>query len=287
MTTSSQKQEITLWFHKLQQDIIAALESLEHAYASPNHSAGHFIRKEWRRCQDKDEGGGTMAILEGGAVFERAGVNVSTVYGVFSSEFCQEIPGAQDDPRFWASGLSLVIHPRNPYVPIVHMNTRHLVTTKAWFGGGMDLTPVLPFAEDTAFFHTSLQKTCDAHDPAYYPIFQQQCDDYFYLPHRQESRGVGGIFYDTMNSGSFAADFAFTQAIGQAFLAIYPEIVQRRALLPWAESEKSAQLLKRGRYVEFNLLYDRGTRFGLQTGGHTEAILMSLPPLAQWANTDR
>jgi len=276
MTTLAQKQELQAWFSNLQHQIIAVLESLE--------PAGQFVRKEWHRSKDKDEGGGTMAILENGATFEKAGVNVSTVYGTFSTDFCREIPGAQENPRFWASGLSLVIHPRNPYVPIIHMNTRHIVTTTTWFGGGVDLTPVLPFEEDTAFFHTSLQKVCDAHNPTYYPIFKQYCDEYFYLPHRQETRGVGGIFYDNLNSGSFDADFTFTQAIGQSFLTIYPEIVRRRVSLPWEEQERSAQLLKRGRYVEFNLLYDRGTRFGLQTGGNTEAILMSLPPLVRWAN---
>lgn len=276
MTTLVQKQELKAWFSKLQQEIMTVLESLE--------PTGRFIRKEWRRSEDKDEGGGTMGILEGGVVFEKAGVNVSTVYGAFSTDFCREIPGAQEDPRFWASGLSLVIHPRNPYVPIIHMNTRHIVTTKAWFGGGVDLTPVLPFEEDTTFFHTSLQKVCDTYNPTYYPVFKQHCDDYFYLPHRREARGVGGIFYDNLDSGSFDADFKFTQAVGQSFLTIYPEIVRRRASLPWEERERSAQLLKRGRYVEFNLLYDRGTRFGLQTGGHTEAILMSLPPLVGWAS---
>ncbi|MEI8295681.1 MAG: oxygen-dependent coproporphyrinogen oxidase [Alphaproteobacteria bacterium] len=282
MTTNSQKQELTKWFSKLQQDIIAGLEALEDTFAPPSNSQKRFIRKEWHRCGNEDEGGGTMAILDGGSVFERAGVNVSTVYGALPADFSREIPGAQASPSFWASGISIVVHPRNPYVPIIHMNTRHIITTKSWFGGGIDLTPALAFAEDTDFFHTSLQKICDAHDPTYYENFKQQCDEYFYLPHRQEPRGAGGIFYDNLNSGSFAEDFAFTKSVGCAFLEIYSAIVQRRVQTSWDDHARSTQLLKRGRYVEFNLLYDRGTRFGLQTGGNTEAILMSLPPLAQW-----
>jgi len=231
-----------------------------------------------------------MAVLEGD-VFEKAGVNVSTVFGEFSKEFRGQIPGTENDPRFWAAGISVVVHPRSPHVPIVHMNTRMIVTEKVWFGGGADLTPCFEMAKDTADFHAALRDTCDAFDPSYYPAFKAEADRYFYLPHRGESRGVGGIFYDNLNSGTtgagdgvekWEADFAFTQEVGRTFSTIYPALVKRHIATPWGVAEQKVQLTKRARYVEFNLLYDRGTQFGLKTGGNVEAIFMSLPPCAGW-----
>ena len=232
-----------------------------------------------------------MATLRGG-VFEKGGVNVSTVFGAFQPDFAAEIPGASEDPTFWASGLSLVIHPLNPYVPAVHMNTRHICTEKSWFGGGIDLTPTFEFEEDNLDFHDAMKGACaglvgeacrKSFDESYYEKYKKWCDDYFYLPHRQEPRGIGGIFYDYHNTGCFERDFAFTQAVGLAFLDIYPRLVRRHMHRPWGEAEKNKQLAKRGRYAEFNLLYDRGTKFGLKTQGNIEAILMSLPPLAAWS----
>ena len=222
-----------------------------------------------------------MALLRG-AVFEKAGVNVSTVYGQFSPEFAPQIPGCDEERGFWASGLSLVIHPLNPFVPAVHMNTRHLMTSQSWFGGGADLTPTFEFKEDTHDFHAGLRQACDQHHPDDYAKFKLWCDEYFYLPHRQEPRGVGGIFYDYLDTGDFDHDFAFTRAVGEAFLDLYPKIVRRHLHQPWTADDKYQQLIKRGRYIEFNLLYDRGTLFGLKTGGNVEAILMSLPPVASW-----
>ncbi len=278
---TDQQQEAETWFESLRDRLCAAFEAIEneHEAAQPGGApAGRFTRKSWPR---EGGGGGTMALMRG-RVFEKIGVNVSTVWGAFSPEFRGQIPGAGTDGKFWASGISLVAHMRNPRVPAAHFNTRHIVTTKSWFGGGGDLTPVFPIERDTADFHASFKDACDAHDSSYYPRFKKWCDDYFYLPHRGEARGVGGIFYDDLNSGDWDQDFAFTQDVGRAFRDIYPEVVRRHMNAPWTEEQREAKLAKRGRYVEFNLIHDRGTRFGLMTGGNTEAILMSLPPLAAW-----
>lgn len=283
------KAQAAAWFATLRDDLCAALETIEDDVVGPNPSSegdpGRFERQAWQRPAGEagagHGGGGVMSVLRG-RVFEKAGVNVSTVHGEFSEEFRARIPGAAEDPRFWAAGISVVIHPRSPLLPAAHMNTRMIVTTKGWFGGGGDLTPVFPDDEETARFHKAYKDACDAHDPAYYPKFKQWCDEYFYLPHRDEPRGVGGIFYDNLDTGDWAEDFAFTQDVGRAFLGVYPALARAKMDLPWTDQQRQAQRVKRGRYVEFNLLYDRGTLFGLKTGGNTEAILMSLPPDTAW-----
>lgn len=273
------------WFATLRDRICAELETIERA-APPalyGGEAGAFVRTPWERTDHTGlaGGGGVMSMLKG-RVFEKGGVHVSTVHGEFAPEFRKEIPGAADDPRFWAAGISLILHPLNPHVPTVHMNTRMVVTTKRWFGGGADLNPPLPIAEDTAEFHATLKAACDAHGADYYARFKKWADDYFYIPHRGVHRGAGGIFYDHLE-GDFAANFAFTQAVGRAFLEVFPRIVRRRMHAGFTPAEEAAMLEWRGRYAEFNLVYDRGTLFGLKTGGNIDAILMSLPPRAVWS----
>ena len=276
----TQKQQARAWFEALRDEICQAFEAIEDDHDGPNglQPPVRFERKPWTR---PGGGGGVMAAMKG-RVFEKVGVNVSTVEGEFSEAFRGQVPGAADDPRFWASGISLVAHPLSPHVPPVHMNTRHIVTTKWWFGGGADLNPIVPVDTDTADFHAALKAACDAHDETYYARYKKWCDEYFWLPHRGEARGVGGIFYDYLDDKPFEEAFAFTRDVGRAFTRIYDDLVRRHMAQPWSEAERAYQLERRGRYVEFNLLYDRGTQFGLKTGGNPEAILMSLPPQATW-----
>ncbi len=268
-----------IWFESLRDRICAAFEAIEQEMGSN----ARFAYTPWDRDNDPEAsgGGGVQGVMKG-KVFEKVGVNVSTVGGAFSGEFAKTIHGAGEDPSFFATGISLVAHMANPHVPAVHMNTRFLVTQKRWFGGGADLNPPLPYKEDTDDFHARLKSACDRHGDDYYNRFKKWADDYFWIPHRGVHRGVGGIFYDHLE-GDFDANFAFTRDVGEAFLDIFPAIVRRRMSLAFTEADRAAQLEWRGRYAEFNLVYDRGTLFGLKTGGNIDAILMSLPPLATWS----
>lgn len=284
---NEQKQKAAAWFKALRDAICAEFEAIEQEYADKNPEVaatmGKFERTNWERpdLKENEGGGGTMSVMKGN-VFEKVGVNISTVHGFFSEDFRKQIPGAAETGAFWASGISLVAHMKNPHVPAVHMNTRHIVTEKSWFGGGADLNPSHPNDADTKTFHAAFEKTCHAEDPSFHKTFKEKCDEYFYIPHRQKSRGVGGIFYDYLNRDNWEADFNFTQEVGKTFLDIYPKLVRQNMDKEWNEAEKEEQLIYRGHYAEFNLVYDRGTKFGLQTNGNTEAILMSLPPEAKW-----
>ncbi|SHF63150.1 coproporphyrinogen oxidase [Litoreibacter ascidiaceicola] len=289
----AKKAQASVWFRSLRDNIVAAFEGLENTQTEgpfADQPAGAFeVTKTTRSSDDgSDAGGGLMSVMRGGRVFEKVGVNVSTVYGTLGERAqkamaARGVPGMAEDPRFWASGISLVAHMQNPQTPAVHMNTRMFWTPGAWwFGGGSDLNPCIEREEDTAFFHNVLKEYCDKHDAGYYPRFKEWADEYFYVPHRHRARGVGGIFYDDLNTGDWDADFAFTQDVGRAFLPAFMGVTEKWRDAPWSEADKEAQLAHRGLYAEYNLVYDRGTKFGLETGHDANAVLMSLPPVAKW-----
>lgn len=287
------RQSASAWFRTLRDQICAEFEKLEDELSGgpkAGMKAGRFERTPWQRPETTEpnesgsilNGGGEISLMRG-RVFEKIGVNISTVHGTFSKEFAAKIPGAQESGgEFWASGISLVAHMQSPLVPAIHMNTRMITTSESWFGGGADLNPMFEIEEETQAFHNAFKVCCDKHDPEYYPKFKKWCDEYFFIPHRNQARGIGGIFYDYLDSGEWDADFTFTQDVGKTFIDIYPQLVRTRMNESWNDEQREHQLKKRGYYAEFNLMYDRGTQFGLKTGGNTEAILMSLPPEAKW-----
>lgn len=291
---TDQKSRAANWFRTLRDEIVASFEALEDSQTTgpfADQPAGRFEVSKTKRASDdgSDAGGGLMSVMRGGRVFEKIGVNVSTVHGQLGERAQaamaarKGIPGMKDDPRFWAAGISLVAHMQNPHMPSVHMNTRMFWTPHAWwFGGGSDLNPCIEYDNDTAEFHAVQKQHCDPHDPEYYPRFKEWADEYFYIPHRKRARGVGGIFFDDHNTGNWDADFAFTQSAGRAFLPAYVPLVEKRRNTPWTDADKDTQLIHRGLYAEYNLVYDRGTKFGLETGHDANAVLMSLPPLAKW-----
>jgi len=272
--SENQKSYAEKWFSKLRDKICKQFEDIENSESNRNS----FKIKNWKR---DGGGGGKMSIMKGN-VFEKVGVNISTVHGKFSDNFKSNIPGAEDDGKFWASGISVVSHPRNPFVPAAHMNTRLITTSKTWFGGGGDITPMKPSKVMSKEFHNDLKKTCNRHNENYYAEFKKWADEYFFIKHRNETRGDGGIFFDYINTGNWEKDFSFVKDIGETFLNSYSSIIKKTKNLPWNEKDRDDQLIKRGRYAEFNLIYDRGTLFGLKTGGNTDAILMSLPPEVKW-----
>ncbi|MDO6458285.1 oxygen-dependent coproporphyrinogen oxidase [Celeribacter halophilus] len=290
----TEKDRASAWFRSLRDQIVSAFEALEDTQVSgpfADRPAGRFeVTKTQRQSDDgTDAGGGLMSVMRDGRVFEKVGVNVSTVYGSLGERAQNAmaarkgLPGMKDDPRFWAAGISLVAHMQNPHTPAVHMNTRMFWTPHGWwFGGGSDLNPCIEYDEDTKAFHAVQKEHCDRHDPAYYPRFKAWADEYFYIPHRGRARGVGGIFYDDLNSGDWEKDFAFTQDVGRAFLPAFLGVTEKRRDTPWTEADKDRQLVHRGLYAEYNLVYDRGTKFGLETGHNPDAVLMSLPPMAKW-----
>ncbi|MFP1642998.1 oxygen-dependent coproporphyrinogen oxidase [Pontitalea aquivivens] len=290
---TERKARASQWFSDLRDRIVAAFEALEDARTTgpfADLAPGRFEVTPTKRAapDGSDAGGGKMSVLRGGRVFEKVGVNISTVWGTLGDRAqkamaARGVPGMDRDPRFWASGISLVAHMQNPHTPAVHMNTRMFWTPRAWwFGGGADLNPCIEYAEDTAHFHARMQRACDAHAPDYYARFKAWADEYFFVPHRGRARGVGGIFYDDLNTGDWEADFAFTRSVGEAFLPAFLPVTERRRDTAWNDADKDAQLIHRGLYAEYNLVYDRGTKFGLETGHDANAVLMSLPPVAKW-----
>ncbi len=274
MNLEIKKNLMSNWFKLLQNSICNDIINIENKKIK-------FKSNVWKKNNKRDEGGGEYRILQNGKIFEKVGVNFSKVYGKFPNKFKKNIPGATEDPRFWASGISIVMHMKNPNIPAMHFNTRYICTAHDWFGGGIDITPAIKDENERKKFHNTLKKMCDRHNKSYYKKYKKWCDDYFYLPHRKEARGIGGIFFDYKKE-NFEKDFKFVRDVGITFQIIFNSIINKKNKKKWTTKEKELQYIKRGRYAEFNLLYDRGTKFGLQTGGNIDGILMSLPPIVKW-----